>query len=120
MIECVVAASILIVAMGTVTTLSYRLNRVWIDVAHQRIAMNELSNTAETLSELPREQWDAAISNLKPSTAALTTLDQPELSGERITDSLGDRVVLRLTWRSAHPIRPVRLTAWLSPLEVSP
>lgn len=113
MVECVVAASILIVAMGTVTTMSFRLNRVWIDVAHQRIAMNELTNTLESLCELPVDEIEQAIAELSPSTAANASLYEPELTGERINDSFGDRVALRLTWKSAHPIRPAELVGWI-------
>jgi len=116
MVECVVAASMLIVAMGTVTTMAFRLNRVWIDVAHQRIAMNELANTIEAITELPASEIDDAIANLQPSPESIASLYEPELTGQRINDKFGDRIALQLTWKSAHPIRPVRLVGWIDPV----
>lgn len=120
MIECVVAASILLVAMSTVTTMSFRVGRLWIDVAHQRIAMNELTNMLESISELPAAQIDEALANLTPSPAAEASLDQPRLTGERVRDEFGDRIVLSLSWRSAYPVRPARLVGWIESDEVSP
>ncbi|EMI45709.1 hypothetical protein [Rhodopirellula sp. SWK7] len=120
MIECVVAASILLVAMTTVTTMAFRVNRLWIDVADQRIAMNELANTLESITELPAEQIDDAIAAIQPSAMASSTLDQPQLSATRVTDEFGDRVVLTLSWRSTNPIHPVSLTGWITPRETTP
>ncbi|MCM2371535.1 type IV pilus modification PilV family protein [Aporhodopirellula aestuarii] len=120
MIECVVAASILLVAMSTVTTMAFRVNRVWIDVADQRIAMNELANAIESITALPAETIDDAIKELQPSATATASLDQPQLSGIRMNDELGDRVVLTLTWRSTHPLHPVQLIGWIDPPEATP
>lgn len=119
-IECVVAASILLVAMSTVTTMSFRVGCLWIDVGHQRIAMNELTNSLESITELPTEQIDEALASLTPSPEAEASLDQPKLTGERVRDEFGDRIVLSLTWRSPHPIRPARLVGWIESDEVSP
>lgn len=119
-IECVVAASILLVAMSTVTTMTFRVGRLWIDVAHQRIAMNELTNTLESITVLPSDQINEALANLTPSPEASVSLDQPKLSGERVRDEFGDRIVLTLSWRSVHPIRPARLVGWMAAGEVSP
>lgn len=116
MIECVVSASILIVAMGTVTTMAFRLSRVWIQTGHQRIAMNELTNQIERLIESEPDKIDAMISDLKPSPAVERSLDQPHLSGRRVNDGFGDRVTLQLQWRSTHPIGAVELTGWIDPI----
>lgn len=106
--------------MSTVTTMTFRVGRLWIDVAHQRIAMNELTNTLESITELPADQIDAALANLTPSPEAGASLDQPKLNGERLRDEFGDRIVLSLSWRSAHPIRPARLVGWMEAGEVLP
>ncbi|TWT75409.1 hypothetical protein [Allorhodopirellula solitaria] len=120
MIECVVAASILLVAMSTVTTMAVRVGRLWSDVAHQRIAMSELTNTLESITKLPADEIDEALKELMPSSAVAASLDRAELTGERIEDEFGERIVLTLSWKAAHPIRPARLVGWIHFDEVSP
>ena len=120
MIECVVAASVLLVAMGTVTTMSFRVGRLWMDVGNQRIAMSELTNTLELITELPRDEIDQALANLIPSPTAEARFDQPELIAERVRDEFGDRVILSLSWNAAYPIRAVQLVGWIETEEISP
>jgi len=112
--ECVVAASVLMVAMGTVTTMAFRASRMWSDVGHQRIAMNELANQIERISDADLEQIDQLVANLNPSEMAQASLDRPQMTAMRIRDSLGDRVVVELTWQSTYPLAPVRLTGWIA------
>ncbi|TWT95030.1 hypothetical protein [Neorhodopirellula pilleata] len=121
-IECVVAASVLMVAMGTVTTMAFRASRMWSEVGHQRIAMNELANQIERITDAAPDEIDQLISNLQPSQMAQENLDQPTITATRVRDSLGDRVDMELTWRSAYPVAPVRLTGWVTAptREVSP
>jgi len=113
MLECVVAAGILVVAISTVTSLAFRVGRIWMDVARQRIAMNELSNQLEIITLLSVEEVPEAIDSLNPSPAATSSLVEPELSGELIQDELGDRIRLQLTWKASGPVHPVELTGWL-------
>lgn len=113
-IECVVAASVLIVAMGTITTMSFRASRMWIDTGHQRIAMNEIVNQLEQIVDAEPEEIDSLVENMAPSSFARESLDQPVISAVRIRDRSGDRVTVELAWRSPHPIAPVELTGWIS------
>ena len=115
MIECVVAAGVLMIAMGTVTTMAFRISRMWAQTGHQRIAMDELSNQIEQIVDTEPDQIDDLIESLQPSQVALESLDQPELSGTRVRDETGDRVTLVLKWRSPYPIAPVQLTGWIDP-----
>ncbi|MFG0253691.1 MAG: prepilin-type N-terminal cleavage/methylation domain-containing protein [Rhodopirellula sp. JB053] len=120
MLECVVAASILMVAMSTVATIAYRVHRLWMDVADQRIAMNELTNQIEFITQLPVNEVDDAIAGIAPSAIAAINLDHPELSATRTQDELGDRITVTLRWQSPHPIPPVRLVGWINSKESTP
>jgi hypothetical protein len=120
MVECVVAASILIVAMSTVTSMAFRGNRIWIDVAHERIAINELTNTLEELTQLPIDEIDDALNALRPSSAAESSLNQPTITGQRIQDKLGDRIELRLQWQTIPTPRSVHLSGWVDLSESTP
>lgn len=118
MIECVVAAGVLMIAMGTVTTMAFRISRIWTQTGHQRIAMDELSNQIERVLDTEPDKIDELIEELQPSEVAMNSLDQPKLLAARVRDELGDRVTLELRWRSAHPIAPVELTGWIDPSAV--
>lgn len=114
LMECIVAASILSVAIGTVTTAVFRIGRIWTDTGHYRIALQEVSNHLEALTQLPREQVQPAIDALTISSAVGRSLVGAKLSGELVEDEFGDRVNLELSWRDEQSIRPVRTTAWLT------
>ncbi len=114
LVECIVAASILSVAIGTVTTAVFRIGRIWTDTAHYRIALQEVSNHLESLTQLPPDQVQPAIDSLTVSSTVGRSLVDAKLSGELIQDEFGDRVKLELIWPSERAIRPIRLTAWLT------
>jgi hypothetical protein len=114
LVECIVAASILSVAIGTVTTAVFRIGRIWTDTGHYRIALQEVSNHLESLTQLPPEHVQPAIDTLVVSSAVAQSLIDAKLSGELIQDEFGDRVNLELSWRNERSIRPIRMTAWLT------
>ena len=114
LLECIVAASILSVALGTVTMAVFRIGRIWTDTGHYRIALQEVSNQLETLTQLPPEQLQTAIDSLAVSPTVQRTLVDVKLSGEVIQDQFGDRVKLQLTWGDGKTSRPIRMTAWLA------
>ena len=120
MVECVVAASILIVAMSTITSMAFRVNRIWIDVAHERIAMSELNNTLEELTQLSTNKIDDAIKNLQPSSVAEASLNRPTITGQRFKDKFGDRIELRLQWNATPTPRSVQLSGWIDLMESTP
>jgi type II secretory pathway pseudopilin PulG len=112
-VELVVSASMLMVMMAFVTTLAFRIDQTWKDVAYQRIAINELSNHLDRLTQLPQDQLAAEIELIEVSAEVQRTLANPELSAQRIDDELGHRVVLKLDWQRRHPGRPVELVGWI-------
>lgn len=122
LVECIVAASALSVAIATVTMGVFRIGRIWTDTAHYRIALQEVSNHLETLTTLPPDQVQPAIDAIAISPDVARSLDNAKLGGRLVQDSFGDRVRLELTWQDGRAIRPIRLEAWLidSQTEASP
>jgi len=114
LVECVVAASILSVAIGTVTTCVFRVSNIWTDTGHHRIAVQEVSNHLEVLTQLPVAEIQAAIDSLTVSDAVGRSLANATLTGELLNDEFGERVRLELRWQSSRPVRPIRMTAWLA------
>lgn len=114
LLECIVAASILSVAIGTVTMAVFRIGRIWTDTGHYRIALQEVSNHLESLTQLPPDQVQTAIESLAVSPAVAHSLVDATLSGDLVKDEFGDRVKLELSWGDGRTTRPVRMTAWLA------
>ena len=113
-IELVVSASMMVAAMAFVTTLAFRIDRTWKEIAYQRVAMNELSNHLDHLTQLPTDQIDEAIKAVEPSAEVQRTLANPKLTGIRIEDEAGDRILLKLDWKRQFPGRPVELIGWVA------
>ena len=114
LVECIVAASILSVAIGTVTMAVFRIGRIWTDTGHYRIALQEVSNQLESLTQLPPDQVQTAIDSLAVSPAVGRSLVDAKFSGELIQDEFGDRIKLALTWGDDRSNRPIHMTAWLA------
>jgi hypothetical protein len=114
LVECIVAASILSVAIATVTMAVFRIGRIWTDTGHYRIAMQEVSNHLESLTQLPPDQVQTAIDSLAVSSDVARSLVDAKFNGELIQDEFGDRVKLALTWGDRRKTRPIHMTAWLA------
>jgi hypothetical protein len=113
LVECIVAASVLSVALATVTMGVFRIGRLWTDTAHYRIALQEVSNHLETLTTLPPDQVQPAIDAIAISPEVARSLDGAKLGGQLVQDNFGARVRLEMTWQEGRAIRPIRLEAWL-------
>ena len=111
--EVIISAVLLATVMSLVGTVCFRVNRVWSDVNHQRIAINELSNHLEVLTLLKPEQAADAIKSLEPSQNCSRALKSPALTGEIVEDELGSRVVLRLDWNRPTKSIPTELSGWI-------
>lgn len=122
MVECIIAASALSVAIGTVTMGVFRIGRIWTDTAHYRIALQEVSNQLEVLTNLPPDEVQPAIDALVVSPDVARSLDGARLSGQLLQDGFGDRVRLGITWQAGHAMRPIQIEGWLiqSSTEESP
>ncbi len=120
MVEMVISSLLLLTVMTFVTTLYFRINLVWKNIGHHRVAVAELSNQLESLTRLSPNEAQVAIESLEPSEYCARTLQAPELSGELLDDVLGKRIVLSLDWNRQTPGKPVELAGWLQPVEWQP
>lgn len=114
-VELIVSAVLLMAIMSFITTLGFRINLVWKDVNHHRIATGELSNQLEEITKMTPAEAKSAISILRPSSLCARSLPNPQLSGELIEDELGNMVVMRINWNRRNPGKPVELAGWILP-----
>lgn len=113
--ELLVSAAILSSVLGLMATSVFRIGQVWRDIGHQHIAMEELSNHLERITQMSAESAAQEIGSLEPSEFAKALLPQPEISGTISTDSdLGSRVTLEIDWVHSNSDRgnPLALSAW--------
>ena len=114
MIEMVVSAILLIGVMSLVTSLAFRVDRVWIDVRHHRLAMTELSNQLELLTRLSVAELPEAIEGLTPSNLVAEALPEASLFAELQNEGLLTRITLKLDWQRRHPAKPMQMVAWVA------
>ena len=114
MTELVVAAGLLITALSLLATLSFRSGKLWQDSQHYKLALDELTNQLERLTLLDEATLDEALGNLEVSAAIQATLSDAKLSGSKIVDEFGPRVVLEINWDRLGKPEPLRLVGWLS------
>ena len=113
MIEAVVSAGLLMVVMSFVVQMTFRIDGVWSDTTHHRIAIQELSNQLDRLTRLSPDEIQEELEQLEPSDAIRGTLHGAMISGVLINDEFGQRVGLQLNWDKRHASRPMEMSAWL-------
>jgi len=114
--ELIVAATLLVVIMSVVASLTVRSGRLWQDSRHFPLAVDELSNQLERLTSLDEASRAEAITKLSPSIQMLDTLPNPVLTAETLADESGTRLVLHLAWDRLGKSSPVTLVGWVDPL----
>lgn len=110
--ELVVAFGLLVAAMGSTLPLYVRHQRLLSESRRERVALEELANLGERIAAGGRSGLDGLV----PSATAERRLPGVALTTARETTSLGERVILSLSWnevgRREHPLR---LAVWLPP-----
>lgn len=109
--ELIVAAGLLVTSISLLATgavAGWKLQRL---ERQQNVAADELSNQLEQLLALSPAV--AAIPQLEPSSWALQTLPNAELSGELIDDQFGRRIVLEIQWQRTGDSTPLIAVGWL-------
>ena len=117
MTEVLVSAVLLMTIMSLVGTVCHRVNRIWFDVDHHRVAVSELSNHLEELTAMTLDQAAVAIKSMEPSESCCQALDSPQLTGEIFEDKLGTRVVLKINWTRPIAANPVEMSGWIIPAQ---
>ncbi len=121
-VELLVAAVTLLSVITFFTTCSFQIRLVWKDIRHQRIAMEELNNQLESITQLSEGETSTALENLTPSTICKNSLQNPKLTGTLKKDLLGTRLTLQLNWDKRHPGKPLEISGWIrnTPPKVNP
>jgi|GEM_PF-2527433 len=113
-LEIIIAAIIVGVLTGCLSTLSYHIKRVYEDSRNYQIALYELSTQIRKVSALPLEEIPGALQNLQVSPPTLERLEDARLQGRIIDEESGKRLELEMTWARIGPNTPLRLTIWIS------
>jgi hypothetical protein len=115
-LEIVISFTLLSTVLVFATPLVVRHGRLLAAQRHYRLALDELSNQFERLSELSAEELPAAIERLAPSAYAAARLPGAELHGELDAAEMGQRITLRLYWdEPGRRAAPVKLAGWVIP-----
>lgn len=109
--ELLVAASLLVVGMGTLSPLAIRCNRLWQDTRTQQLASEEMANQLERLTALSPDDRQQAMEEITLPTHLQELLPTAALSVESVTDQDGERLVLSLQMNPRS--RPLVLVGWI-------
>ena len=116
----VLASTILLMAVMSVTaTMYHKINLVWKDIRHHRIATGELVNQLDILTRVEAGEIKTAIKELKPSDICSDALPKSTLSATVVKDAVGERIDLEIQWRSRNGTRDdarphrAQLSGWL-------
>ena len=116
----VLASTILLMAVMSVTaTMFHKINLVWKDIRHHRIATGELVNQLDILTRVEAGEIKTAIKELKPSNICSDALPKSTLSATVVKDAVGERIDLEIQWRSRNGTRDdarphrAQLSGWL-------
>lgn len=111
-IEFLVSFSVMVTVMTFATSMTLNISRVWRDIEHQRLAVCELSNQLEEITQLSGEDLIQRVDQIELSEFCNQGLDEPRISAKISSDVLGQRIDLELAWKR-HPVeKKVRLSGW--------
>ena len=118
--EVLAAAAILLTVMSVTATMFHKVNLMWKDIRHHRIATSELANRLDVLTRIAPKNIAAEIDELKPSAVCDDALPKATLSAKLVKDPIGQRIDLEIQWRSRVATRDnerpnrARLSGWLT------
>ena len=115
-IEVLVAAMLLSVMIGLISTLGYRLQRIASDAKHYQMGVHELANQLERLTAIPREELAGALEGLRVSELTADGLTGAELQSHLVEDEWGTRLVLSLQWERVGDPVPLQMVGWIDTL----
>ncbi len=113
-IEILVAATLLVALISSLAAMQYRLILVAKDTKHYQLALHEAANQIIELQAAPLPKLDEAIELATINEEVLQSLPGGKMQIEKIVDTKGTRVIVRLTWERLGASVPVELTGWIS------
>lgn len=112
--ELVVAAGLLVTVVGLTAGSVGGVARLYRLEQQHRVAVDELSNQLERLTQLTADQARSELEEIELSKWASISLSGGQLSGEVLNDSHGTRVQLSIQWNRLGPAKPLVAVAWLT------
>ena len=117
LVEFVVACSLLASLMLLLVPSAIRIGRVQRMSRHDRIAMDEVTNQLDRLSQLPLSDIEQELDTLTPSDFASAGLPNPKLRGTLDEAAEGYRLALHISWDSpGRNTAPLSMAIWLFPV----
>ncbi|MFK7765727.1 MAG: hypothetical protein AB8B55_00695 [Mariniblastus sp.] len=113
MSEIMVTCVLMITSMSFVTMMCVQANQIWKDIGHRRVAICELNNNLEVLTQMNSEDATSEVGLLKVSPECLATLSEAVISGSVVADNLGTRIELEIDWKRRFPGAPVKMSGWI-------
>lgn len=113
-IEILVSATLLVALISSLAAMQYRLLLVAKDTKHYQLALHEAANQIIELQAAPLPKLDEAIELATINEEVLQALPGGKMQIEKIADTKGTRVIVRLTWERLGASVPVELTGWIS------
>ena len=118
--ELVVACTLLGSLMLFIVPSAIRIGRLQQAIRHDRIAMDEVTNQLERLTQLPLDQLQQEIDTLTPSEFAVSGLPRPRLSGTLQDSQDGHQLTLEISWDSpGRSVAPLRMATWIYPVSTT-
>ncbi|MEM1228080.1 MAG: hypothetical protein AAGJ40_20515 [Planctomycetota bacterium] len=114
MIDVVVSAGLLGVAMTFTTTMAFRTRSLWKDLRQSRIEIGELQRQLDYLCSMSRSGVEQKLTSLSIHPLVAHSIGQASITGRIINDSLGTRVRLTLTPDPALGGAARSLVGWLA------
>ena len=115
--EFVVACTLLGSLMLFVVPSVVRIGRLQQAVRQDRIAMDELTNQLDRLTQMPLNELKQEMDTLSFSEFAASRLPNPKLSGTLQDSEDGYRLALELSWnRPGRSVAPATMATWIYPV----
>ena len=117
--EFVVACSLLGSMMLVIVPAAIRIGRVQQAIRQDRIALDEIMNRMDRLTQLSLHQLNHEIDRLTPSEFAMSGLPDPKLSGSLQNSEEGYRLALDISWnRPGRRESPLTMATWIYPASI--
>jgi len=114
--EFVVACTLLGSLTALVVPSAVRIRRLQQTIRHDRIAMDEVTNQLDRLTQLPLDQLRQEVDGLTPSEFAVSGLPNPKLTGTLQDSEDGYRLSLEISWDSpGRRVAPLVMATWVYP-----
>ncbi len=114
--ELVVACTLLASVMTLFVPTVIRSGHARRDLRHHRLALDELSNQMEQLTQLSAEELSSGVEQLQLSEIASGALPDARLSASLVESEDGLRLTLQLAWgNTGRRTNPLTLNTWIYP-----